>query len=229
MVRGTQMDFKRQRLQMVRDLKARGVITTKWMAEAMSKVKRELFMPERYKEKAYVHRNQAFPIPPFTSKQTISAPGTYPMFYEPLKIREGDRFLEVGTGSAYGAALAREIVGSEGKVVTVERNKITYEFGKKNLQKAGYDDVLVIHGDGTKGHPPEAPYDKICVTASFKEIPKPLKIQLAKPGKLVMPVGSFLWGQDLVLLEKNERGKFEEKVVGAVTYVKLIGEYGWKE
>ncbi len=214
---------------MVKDLKARRLIKTEWLAEAISKVRRELFMPERYKEKAYVHVNQAFPIPPYTSRQTISAPGTYPMFYEPLKLRSGDSFLEIGTGSGYGAALAREIVGKEGKVVTIERNKVTYRFSKQNLQKAGYQDVLVIQGDGTKGYPPQAPYQKICVTASFTRVPEPLKRQLAQPGRLIMPIGPTWLGQQLTLLTKSKEGKFTSEPKGAVTYVPLIGKYGHKE
>lgn len=223
------MAFETQRLKMVKDLEARSIIKTKWMAKAMSKVKRELFMPEKYKEQAYVHRNQAFPIPPYTSRQTISAPGTYPMFYEPLKLRRGDRFLEIGTGSGYGAALAREIVAREGKVITIERNEVTYKFGKQNLQKAGYQDILVIHGDGTKGYPPEAPYQKICVTASFTKVPEPLKNQLAKLGRLIMPIGPTWLGQELTLLKKSREGRFTRESKGAVTYVPLTGKYGYEE
>lgn len=222
------MSFKEERLRAVRILKQRGVIRTKKMEVAMLKVKRELFMPEKYKQNAYFPINQAFPIPPFDSKHTISALETYPMFYEPLDLKKGDKFLEIGTGSGYGAALARELVGKKGNVVTIERNRITYEFAKQNLKKAGYKDILVICGDGTKGYPPESPYNKICITASFIQIPKPLKEQLAKPGKLIMPVGSG-WSQRLTLLEKDKRGEMRRRYLGDVIYVRLIGEYGWKE
>ncbi len=84
------------------------------LADAMRRVPRELFMPERHRDDSYA--DNAYPIPPFPSEdQTISAPYTYPLFYRPLELEEGDRLLEIGTGSGYGAALAREIVGEAGE------------------------------------------------------------------------------------------------------------------
>lgn len=240
------MDFGEERRKLVENLKKKGTIKSKKMAEAVLSVPREKFMAERYKKHAYVE-TKPFPIPPFTGKQTISAPNTYPMFYEPLNIQPGEKFLEVGTGSGYGVALASEMVSNEGTVVTVERNRTTFEFAVENLQDAGYEtlivengqkslekvpegvEILVVLGDGTKGFPPWAPYNKICVTASYKKIPHPLKEQMSKPGRLVMPVGGkgFL-GQTLTLLKKDEEGNFEEEKLAGVVYVPLKGEHGYK-
>lgn len=219
-------NFKKQRLEMVENLIRMGILKSEEIIKAMKKVRRELFMAEEYKRYAYF--DEPFPIPPFTGMQTISAPHTYPLFYQPLELKKGDKFLEIGTGSGYGAALAREIVGKEGKVVTIETNKETYEFGKENLRKAGYKDVVVVLGDGSKGYPKFAPYDKICVTASYIEIPKPLINQLAKPGKLIFPLGPKYPSQELVLIEKNEKGKISKKSISEVVYVPLVGKYGYK-
>lgn len=202
------------------------------LAEAMEKVHREFFMPERFREDSYT--NNAFPIPPFSSDdQTISAPYTYPLFYRPLELEEGDKFLEIGTGSGYGAALAKEIVGEEGKVVTVEVNPTTFRFGKENLKKAGYGDVLVREGDGSTGFPKEAPYDKICMTASSSSFPEPLKEQLATPGRMIGPIGSSSRspsllgrGQNLVLLKRDAEGGEERKTIERVIYVPLKGKHG---
>lgn len=202
------------------------------LADALREVPRELFMPERHREASYV--DDAFPIPPFSSRdQTISAPYTYPLFYRPLELEEGDKFLEIGTGSGYGAALAREVVGEEGKVMTIEVNPTTFRFGKENLGKAGYEDVLVIEGDGSTGFPEEAPYDKICMTASCSSFPEPLKEQLATPGRMIGPIGpssrslSLLGrGQDLVLLKRDEKNKEEKKTIERVIYVPLKGKHG---
>lgn len=202
------------------------------LAEALRKVPRELFMPERHVEDSY--SDDAFPIPPFSSKdQTISAPYTYPLFYRPLELEEGDLFLEIGTGSGYGAALAREMVGEEGKVVTIEINPTTCRFGRGNLRKAGYDDVRVRRDDGSNGCPEEAPFNKICLTAAASDLPEPLKEQLATPGKMIGPIGSYSQsfslfgrGQNLILLERNARGEEERKTVERVIYVPLKGEYG---
>lgn len=202
------------------------------LADAMRRVPRELFMPERHREESYT--DNAYPIPPFSSEdQTISAPYTYPLFYRPLKLEEEDRLLEIGTGSGYGAALAREMVGRKGKVMTIEIDPTTCRFGKENLRKAGYDDVLVMEGDGSTGFPEEAPYDRICLTASSSGFPEPLKEQLATPGRMIGPIRSgsrspslLGRGQGLVLLKRSGKGEEERKTVERVIYVPLKGEYG---
>lgn len=242
---GEDLGFEEQRKELVESLKRKGTIKSESLAKAMLNVPREKFMAERYRKQVYVE-TEPFPIPPFTGDQTISAPNTYPMFYEPLNIQRGDKFLEIGTGSGYGAALASEIVGEEGQVITVERNRKTFEFAVRNLEEAGYDvitieqdqeyseeslkgaKIVVVLGDGTKGFPLRAPYDKICVTASYRKIPEPLKGQLAEPGRLVMPVGGSLYGQSLTLLKKDEKGKYSKEKLGGVVYVPLKGEHGHK-
>lgn len=203
-----------------------GYISTKIMEEAVLSVPREEFMPPKYRRHAY--SDQPYPIPG-DGRQTISAPYMYPVTYEMLKLKPGHKMLEVGTGSGYGAALARELVGMNGLVVSIEINKQTYQFAKENLVRTGYDDVVIIHGDGTLGHEEKAPYDAISVTASSPRIPNPLKEQLASPGRMVAPVGETdFWGQDLVLMEKNESGEFTERSLMKVQYVPLQGKYGWK-
>jgi protein-L-isoaspartate(D-aspartate) O-methyltransferase len=222
-----EMDFRKQREAMVERYKRLGYLHSERMAEAMRMVPRELFMPKEYRE--YAYHDQPYLIPG-DGNQTISAPYTYAMFYEPLGIKRGDKVLEVGTGSGYGATLARELVEEEGKIVTMEVNSVTFRFGKMNLEKAGYRDIVVVCGDGSKGYSEKAPYDKICVTAACPRIPEPLTKQLKLPGKLVAPVGppSPLTGQNLILLKKNKDGKTTTKAVARVIYVPLKGEYGWK-
>jgi len=218
-------DFDAQRKRMVKQYKEQNYIKTDAMERAMLKVPREAFMDERYIE--YSYSDQPMPIPG-DGRQTISAPYMYPIFYEPLQLKPGFKILEIGTGSGYGAALAKELVGDEGLVVTIEINPITYKFALSNLRRLGYD-VIVILGDGSLGYPYKAPYDAICVTAACPEIPQPLIKQLKNPGKLMAPVGglSGLFGQDLVLLEKDKQGKIEKRVLMQVVYVPLIGKYGW--
>lgn len=205
-----------------------GYLHSQSMIEAMRKVPREIFMSENLLQHAYV--DEPFPIPG-NGQQTISAPYTYPLFYEPLKLTEGDRVLEVGMGSGYGAALARELVGDQGLVVTVEINKETYEFGLGNLKKAGYDDIRTIYSDGSIGFIELAPYNKICVTAACPKIPKPLINQLATPGMLIAPVGplSHFYGQDLQLLIKDKLGNEKIRNLSKVVYVPLQGKFGWNK
>jgi len=222
------LSFKDERNRMVERYVKMGYIKTGLMEEVMRKVPRELFMPDNLKRYAYY--DEPYPIPG-DGRQTISAPYTYPLFYEPLGLRRGDRFLEIGMGSGYGAALAYEVVGDEGLVVTVEVNEETYEFGRRNLHETGYEKVVTVRGDGSKGHPSLAPYDKVCVTAACPEIPKPLQTQLKFPGRLVAPVGPIdRWvGQDLILLLKDDKGEVRVKKLSKVVYVPLQGEFGWSK
>lgn len=219
-------DFTFERKRMVQRYRAQGYIKTEKMAEAMLKVPRELFVEPEYMEYAYIE--QPLPIPG-DGGQTISAPYMYPIFYEALELQEGNRVLEVGAGSGYGAALAREIVGPRGLVVTIEINPTTYRFAQENLKRTGYEDIIVILGDGSMGYPEMAPYDAICVTAACPDIPKPLIDQLNSPGRLIAPVGHTcdIFGQDLILLKRDERGRTSRRALMKVAYVPLIGRYGW--
>ncbi|MHA2600554.1 MAG: protein-L-isoaspartate O-methyltransferase [Candidatus Thorarchaeota archaeon SMTZ1-83] len=192
--------------------------------KAMLKVPREEFIPEHYRDYAYLE--VPFPLP--GREATISCPHSYPLFYEALGLKEGEKLLEVGTGSGYGAALAKEIVGSSGKVVTIEIDEDTLSFAEQNMKKLGYD-VDLIHGDGSLGHAPEAPYDKICITASCPEVPSPLIQQLKQQGRLITPVGAPESTQDLILVEKSVDGTLTRKFIIQVLYVPLKGKHGWFE
>ena len=219
-------DFSEQRRQMVQRYMNSGYISSEAMAEAVLRVPREEFMDSIYASYAYV--DKPFPIPG-DGGQTISAPYMYPIFYEPLSLKEGDRVLEIGAGSGYGAALARELVGESGLVVSVEINEITYRFAQANLERTGYRGIILVLGDGSLGYEDKAPYDAICVTAACPKVPEPLVAQLGSPGKLMAPVGSSysVFGQDLVLMEKDGDGKTSTRTLMKVSYVPLIGEYGW--
>ncbi len=216
--------FLEQRREMVNRYKRAGYIKTKRVEEAIMAVPRELFMAPSYRDYAYY--DQPFSIPG-DGRQTISAPYMYPVTYEPLKLEHGHRFLEIGAGSGYGAAIARELVGSEGLVVTIEINSDTFRFAEKNLKDAGYDDVLVILGDGTLGYPSKAPYDAVSITASTPDIPPPIYEQMAEKSRLIAPVGgASRYGQDLLLVEKMG-GAINKKSLMGVVYVPLIGKYGY--
>lgn len=220
-------DFSKRREQMIQRYLRAGYIKSDSMAEAVRRVPREEFMDPAYVDYAYV--DKPFPIPG-DGKQTISAPYMYPVFYEPLNLVKGNRVLEIGAGSGYGAALARQLVGSTGLVVSIEINETTFGFARENLDRTGYGDVVLVHGDGSLGYPEEAPYDAICVTAACPAIPRPLIEQLGAPGRLMAPVGSSysIYGQDLVLLEKDADGVIDERILMKVSYVPLTGEYGYE-
>jgi len=190
------------------------------VVEAMKKVPRHLFVPYQYRNEAYVDT----PLP-IGKGQTISAPHMVAIMCELLDLKPGEKVLEIGTGCGYHAAVVAEIVGKNGKVITIERHPELAERAREILKELGYDNVIVIVGDGSKGYEPEAPYDKIYVTASAPDIPTPLLEQLKPGGKMVIPIGNFM--QYLYVVEKDETGRIEKKKWGAVRFVPLVGEYGF--
>jgi protein-L-isoaspartate(D-aspartate) O-methyltransferase len=217
--RKSREQLERERQAKVQWLSARGYLQSTRLKEAMTRVCREDFVPFLYRDYAY----QEVPLPLPGEEATISCPHSYPLFYEPLGLDKGHRFLEIGLGSGYGTALAREVVGAEGLVVSVEIDPLTFAFAEANLRRAGYSDIVLVLGDGGRGYPPEAPYDRICVTAACEEVPPPLIEQLKTGGRLIAPVKAGQT-QDLVLMEKADRGTLK-RVICEVLYVSLRGRY----
>lgn len=213
-------DFQREREQKVRELTRQGYLRSERIRSAMLKVPRENFIPPLYRDYAYLE--VPFPLP--GEMATISCPHSYPLFYEPLGLDAGHVFLEVGLGSGYGTALAREIVGQDGLVVSIEIDPLTHEFARGNLERAGYTDIVLVKGDGGLGYPALAPYHSICITAACSEIPRPLTDQLEVGGRLIVPVIEE-GVQNLVLSEKHETG-ISREVICEVLYVSLRGQFG---
>ncbi len=215
-------EFRGEREKKVRWLIRHGYLKSERIKNAMLKVLREDFIPHLYRDYAYLE----VPLPLPGNEATISCPHSYPLFYEPLGLDEGHKFLEIGLGSGYGTALAREIVGPDGLVVSIEIDALTFEFARSNLENAGYSDIVLVKGDGGLGYPEMSPYDRICITAACIEIPPPLIKQLATGGRLIAPLIEH-GIQNLVLLEKTEKD-MRKKVICEVLYVSLRGRFGVK-
>ena len=222
----TKEQFEIERKKKVEQLRREGILRSEALIRAMLKVPREEFAPEDHRD--YAYRGSSYvdeiPLPIPGENATVSCPHAYPLFYEALEIREGDKFLEIGTGSGYGAALAREVVGSRGKVVTVEIDEAAYGFGKGNLERLGYTDIITMLGDGSLGYEEEAPYDRISITAACREFPHELFEQLKANGKMIAPMGTSRF-QELVLLEKISQADIRTKFLGSVLFVPLRGKY----
>jgi len=213
-------EFRKEREDKVKWLIRDGYLRSRRIKNALLRVSREDFVPAPYRDYAYIE--VPFPLP--GERATISCPHSYPLFYEPLGLDKGHRFLEVGLGSGYGAAVAREVVGPEGLVVSIEIDPITFDFSKENLENAGYKDILLVNRDGGLGYPEMSPYDRISMTAACIDVPPPLIEQLGIGGRLISPI---IRGedQDLVLLEKTKKG-VRRRVICKVLYVPLRGRYG---
>ena len=213
-------DLRREREAKVAELARRGLLRSERLRRAMLAVGRENFIPAPYRDHAY----EEIPLPLPGERATISCPHSYPLFYEALGVHEGHRFLEVGVGSGYGTALAREVVGPRGMVLGIDIDQTTLAFARKNLERAEYADVVLVHGDGGLGYAEHAPYDRICVTAACPAVPQPLIEQLALRGRLIAPVLDPR-RQRLTLLERTAEG-MRSTIVADVLYVALQGRYG---
>jgi protein-L-isoaspartate(D-aspartate) O-methyltransferase len=212
--------FTEERAEKVSWLIKKGLLKSDRIRQALLKVAREEFIPTQYRDYAY----EEVPLPLPGENATISCPHSYPLFYEPLGLDKGHKFLEIGLGSGYGTAVAREVVGKEGLVVAMEIDPLTFAFAKSNLEKAGYKDVVLVNEDGGLGYAELQPYDRIAITAACIEIPQPLIEQLKEGGRLIAPIIEE-GVQKLVIIEKTSEG-LERRVITEVLYINLRGIYG---
>jgi len=214
------IDLEHERNHLVDDLKMRGYVTSKAVEDAMRRVPREEFLPAELREEAYVDS----PLP-IGEGQTISAPHMVAIMAENLDLKPGQKILEVGTGSGYHAAVCAEVIAPDGHIYSIERITSLASFAEDNLKRTGYAKlVTVILGDGSKGFPDHAPYDRIFVAAGAPDVPSPLTAQLTPGGKLLVPVGTR-WYQDLIRVTR-QGAKLEKENLGGCVFVPLVGEYG---
>ena len=195
----------------MRTVKKKGITDEKVLA-AIGKIPRHLFMDSSFEDHAY--QDKAFPI---AADQTISQPYTVAFQTQLLEIKKGDKVLEVGTGSGYQTAVLCELGA---KVYSIERQHELYKKTKAFLAKLGYRPKFLSFGDGYKGIPEYAPYDKIIVTAGAPEVPKDLLSQLKVGGILVIPVGSEV--QTMTLFNRKTSKEFDKKEFGAFRFVPLL-------
>ncbi|MDI9620112.1 MAG: protein-L-isoaspartate(D-aspartate) O-methyltransferase [Candidatus Nezhaarchaeota archaeon] len=212
----------------VQNLIDMGIIKRGIVAYALMKVPREDFIPEAYRNSAYVDS----PIP-IGWGQTTSALHMVAWMCEAAELKPGDKVLEVGGGCGYMAAVYAEIVappsnGRRGRVYTIEIISDLARKAEETIKKLGYADrVVVIHGDGSLGYPQAAPYDAIIVTAASPGAPKPLKEQLKIGGRLVIPIGSPHYVQELTVITRLDEESYREERLGGCVFVPLKGRHGW--
>jgi protein-L-isoaspartate(D-aspartate) O-methyltransferase len=227
MIRMPEDNLQKQKERLIKRLKRGGYLETESVERAFREVPRSQFLRPGHEDAAYRDTPQ-----PISHGQTISAPHMCVIMCEKLKLGEGLKVLEVGAGSGYHAALCAELVASEGAknpghVYTVEIVEHLIEFAESNLKRAGYmDRITLIHGDGAKGLPDKAPFDRILVTAAAPSIPDPLIEQLDKGGKMLIPVGGKGFFQELIKVKKEQDGDISKEKWGGVAFVPLTGEFG---
>lgn len=202
-----------ERLRMVAEQVASRGIEDPRVLEAMRRVPRHRFVPESCQDDAYADH----PLP-IGHGQTISQPYIVAFMTEALRLRGGEKVLEIGTGSGYQAAVLAEL-GCE--VYTMEIVEPLAREAGERLRALGYERVHVRAGDGYRGWPEAAPFDAVIVTAAPDHVPQPLVEQLMPGGRLVLPVGD-LW-QELVLVEKTADGTVQRDLL-PVRFVPMTGK-----
>lgn len=170
----------RQRM-VAEQLRARG-ISDEGVLDAMLRVPRHEFAPERFRDQAY----EDHPLP-IGEGQTISQPYIVAIMLEALELNAVDKVLEVGTGSGYLTALLSELAGC---VFSIERHAALADSARERLAALGYRNVRIIAGDGSRGYPEAAPFDAIIVSAAAPALPRELLEQLADGGRMIVPVGA---------------------------------------
>jgi protein-L-isoaspartate(D-aspartate) O-methyltransferase len=210
--RPVQRDEGEERMGFLLDLRRRGIGDAR-VLRALDQVPRENFVAPDYADEAYA--DAALPI---ACGQTISQPYVVAYMTEQLALAPRHRVLEIGTGSGYQAAVLSRLAH---EVVTVERYRTLAETARTRLATLGYDNVTVVIGDGFKGHPDGAPYDRIIVTAAAEEIPDPLVAQLAEGGMMLLPLGPHGGAQRIVKLTKSAEGVAREELIW-VRFVPLL-------
>jgi protein-L-isoaspartate(D-aspartate) O-methyltransferase len=216
---GSQPAGDARREAMVRgQIERRGVTDPRVLA-VLRRVARERFVPEDQAEHAYEDR--ALPI---GLGQTISQPYMVAVMTAALRVDADHRVLEVGTGSGYQTAV---LAGLAAHVWTIERHAALAHAARERIAALGFTNVTVIVGDGTEGYAPDAPYDRILVTAGAPRVPGALEAQLAIGGRMVIPVGSA-WHQDLQVIDRTPDG-LRSEVGDACVFVPLVGREGWPE
>jgi protein-L-isoaspartate(D-aspartate) O-methyltransferase len=211
-------DFAELRASMVeRQLRRRG-ISDEQVLEAMGTVPREHFVPEDVRRSAY--NDSALPI---GHEQTISQPWVVAAICQALHLEGGENVLEIGTGSGYSAAVLAQLAKH---VVSIERVPELGEWARERLGELDTENVEVIIGDGSRGHPEAAPYDAIAVHAATPEAPHSLLSQLSADGRLVVPISTG--SADLLTAFVRENGRLHQETIGPCRFVPLIGAEGFQ-
>jgi protein-L-isoaspartate(D-aspartate) O-methyltransferase len=211
-------EFRGARRRLVEELQDGGVRDLA-VLHAIEKTPRHVFVPSAVRHRAY--EDSALPL---GNGQTISQPSTHARYLELLKLQGSERVLEVGTGTGYQTALLSHL---SAQVFSIERVPALYERARELLQRLEMHNVSLLLGDGTLGWPEHAPYDAILVSAASPAIPTAYIEQLADGGRLLIPLGER--GEQTLHLVTMRGERLEDRAMGAVRFVPLVGRDGWQE
>lgn len=211
------MDSINQEQAIKDQLISRGIVHPK-VIQAFRDVPREAFLPQDKKDQAWYDG----PVE-IGHNSTVSQPYIVALMTQLLELEGNEKVLEVGTGSGYQAAILSKLAK---KVYTIDISPELTAEAKDRLKALGFENVLLLSGDGSAGYPESAPYDAIVVTAGSPKIPPPLIAQLKIGGRLVIPVGDEV--SQMILVATRRAKDIETRILEPVRFVPLVGRYAWR-
>jgi protein-L-isoaspartate(D-aspartate) O-methyltransferase len=209
--------YQGKRKRLVEQLKEKG-ITSQAVLNTILKIPRHLFFDQSTERPALLDHAYSDKALKIGAGQTISHPFTVAFQTEKLNITKGEKILEIGTGCGYQTAVLLEMGA---KVYSIERQKELFDKTKVFLPLIGYKGAKLVYGDGYKGLPQFAPFDKIIVTAAAPYIPQDLLAQLVVGGILIIPLGE---GEEQVmnLITKKSATEFDKQAFGKFKFVPML-------
>ena len=206
------MSLAARKIRLIMALRRSGIVDTA-VLNAVERIPREDFVPEAFHDQSY--EDKALPI---GQGQTISQPQIVAMMTQALELTPRHKVLEIGTGSGYQAAVLSRLAR---RVYTIERHRPLLQEAEQRFAKLRIHNITSIAGDGMKGWPAQAPFDRIIITAAAAELPETLLAQLAVGGIMVLPIGPERGDQELFKLRRTEAG-FESDKLCDVRFVPLL-------
>ncbi|MAL80166.1 MAG: protein-L-isoaspartate O-methyltransferase [Sneathiella sp.] len=206
-------DNPAQKIRLIMELRRQGISNTDVLS-AVERVPRDVFVPPTFRDRAY--ENIALPI---ASGQTISQPYIVAYMTQLLNLDKRRKVLEIGTGSGYQTAILARL---SRRVYSIERYRNLLETAEKAFEELKITNITARVGDGYKGWPEQAPFDRILVTAAAEEVPQALIDQLAPDGIMVLPVGRDSTSQHILRITRDEAGNLSEEVLLPVRFVPMV-------
>lgn len=211
-------EFRGARRRLVEELQDQGIRDLS-VLHAIEQTPRHAFVPSAVRHRAY--EDSALPL---GNGQTISQPSTHARYLELLRLTGSERVLEIGTGTGYQTVLLSHLAS---QVFSVERVAPLLERARDTIQRLEARNISLLLGDGTLGWREYAPYDAILVSAASPEIPTAYPEQLVEGGRLLIPLGSR--GEQTLHLMTRRGDSLEDREIGPVRFVPLVGRHGWEE
>ncbi|MEX1035565.1 MAG: protein-L-isoaspartate(D-aspartate) O-methyltransferase [Sneathiella sp.] len=207
------IDNPAQKIRLIMELRRQGISNTDVLS-AVERVPRDAFVPKTFRDRAY--ENIALPI---ASGQTISQPYVVAYMTQLLKLDKRRKVLEIGTGSGYQAAILARL---SRRVYSIERYRNLLETAEAGFEELKITNITTRFGDGYKGWPEQAPFDRIIVTAAAEEVPEALLDQLGDDGIMILPVGKDSADQHILRVTKDVDGNVSEEVLLPVRFVPMV-------